>query len=79
LVQGEIHPLDMVRDWTRFAPQLQIPDIEWLGHEHVSSHEQQLARLNICGIGIGSYDELALTRVKRSGVDTLLIWPIAQG
>ena len=33
----------------------------------------------IGGVGIGGYDELAIVRVERSGVDALLIGPIAQG
>jgi hypothetical protein len=35
--------------------------------------------LYISGLSIRGYDELALARVQRTGVDTLLIRPIAYG
>ena len=56
--------LDVVRDRTRFAPQGQIPEIERLGHEDISSHEQELARLDISGVGVGGHDELAISRIQ---------------
>jgi hypothetical protein len=43
------------------ALQGQIPQVERLGREHVSPHEQQLAGLlDVFGIGIGCDNELAI-------------------
>ncbi len=61
---GRRSRLDVVSDRTRFAPQFQISKIELLGHEDIPSHEQQLARLDVCGVGVGGYDELAISRIQ---------------
>jgi hypothetical protein len=69
----------VVCDRTRLAGQFQAPEIERLGHQHVSSGEQQLARFDIGGVGIGGHDEPAIVGVERGGVDALLIGLTAQG